>query len=310
MIVMTLGLACAAPQQQKKPKRAPPFAPTTMAYVLQAEGLGGRAEAVRALERCGRDLVVIDPTYAGSEDSRWTRAEVAAIRAGRKERRVIAYLSIGEAESYRAYWKTAWDADEDGVPDEKAPAFLEPVNPDWEGNYKVKYWRAAWQKLILKALDEIVRQGFDGVYLDIVDAFEYFEELAKGRINPETKRPFRAEMAAWITAIAKRARKQRPGFLVLCQNGSQLLTDRALLRTVSGLAVEDLFTTGDERQDAGHTREVLRHVAAVRAARKPVLVVEYPETPELRKRATGEARERKLPLLLTDRELKTLGRAR
>lgn len=53
-------------------------------------------------------------------------------------------------------------------------------NPDWPGNYKVKYWNEDWQKLIYKNndsyLNKISTAGFDGVYLDIIDAFEYFEK--------------------------------------------------------------------------------------------------------------------------------------
>src|SRR5438045_1452894 len=54
-------------------------------------------------------------------------------------KRVLAYLSIGEAENYRWYWNKAWDANGDGIPDKGAPSWLGPQNPDWPGNYKVKY---------------------------------------------------------------------------------------------------------------------------------------------------------------------------
>jgi len=44
----------------------------------------------------------------------------------------------------------------------------------------VKYWDKEWQQIIYGTpgayLDRILKAGFDGVYLDLVDAFEYFEE--------------------------------------------------------------------------------------------------------------------------------------
>jgi len=44
----------------------------------------------------------------------------------------------------------------------------------------VKYWNQEWQGIIYKNydsyLDKITAAGFDGVYLDIIDAFEYFEQ--------------------------------------------------------------------------------------------------------------------------------------
>jgi len=58
---------------------------------------------------------------------------------------------------------------------------LEEENPNWEGNYKVRYWEPEWQDIIYgndsSYLKKILDAGFDGVYLDIIDAFEYFEGL-------------------------------------------------------------------------------------------------------------------------------------
>lgn len=44
----------------------------------------------------------------------------------------------------------------------------------------VRYWEEDWQSVIYGSdgsyLRKILNAGFDGVYLDIIDAFEYFEE--------------------------------------------------------------------------------------------------------------------------------------
>ncbi|MEA1871167.1 MAG: endo alpha-1,4 polygalactosaminidase, partial [Candidatus Bipolaricaulota bacterium] len=82
------------------------------------------------------------------------------------------YMSIGEAEDYRYYWQEGWNT----VP----PAWLVEENPEWRGNYKVRYWEPEWQNLVVgdtaSYLEKILIAGFDGVYLDLIDAFEYFEE--------------------------------------------------------------------------------------------------------------------------------------
>ncbi len=86
-------------------------------------------------------------------------------------RLVICYMSIGEAEDYRYYWKSAWKSTK--------PTWLEKENPSWAGNFKVKYWDKEWQDVIygnnISYTQKIINAGFDGVYLDIIDAFEYFE---------------------------------------------------------------------------------------------------------------------------------------
>ena len=80
-------------------------------------------------------------------------------------------MSIGEAEDYRYYWKDSWDSD--------TPSWIKNQNFSWRGNYKVEYWNAEWQDIIYRGpdnyLDKIMEAGFDGVYMDIIDAFEYFE---------------------------------------------------------------------------------------------------------------------------------------
>ena len=87
------------------------------------------------------------------------------------ERLLIAYMSIGEAGDFRYYWKDEWEPG--------TPTWLDDENPNWEGNFKVKYWDSDWQKYIYgndnSYLQRILDAGFDGVYLDIIDAFWYYE---------------------------------------------------------------------------------------------------------------------------------------
>ena len=84
---------------------------------------------------------------------------------------MIAYLSIGEAEDYRYYWQPEWK--------ENPPAWLLDENPNWPGNHKVYYWDPEWQAIIYgnhsSYLAKILAAGFDGVYLDLIDAYETFE---------------------------------------------------------------------------------------------------------------------------------------
>ena len=293
---------------------APP--PRSFAYVLQAEGLGRtRGEVVRRLAECGRDWIILDPFFEGDDDGRWTEADLAAIRSGRAGRKVVAYLSIGEAEDYRPYWKREWDATRDGRPDPKAPAWLGDENPEWKGNYKVRYWDAAWQEIMLGQLEAIVRAGFDGVYLDLVDAFETFEfdpakkDWIDHRPNPATGKTYRDDMIAWVRRIADEARRRKPGFLVIPQNGVQLLEAAAFLATVDAVGVEDLFTDGNKSQPKSHVDYSLGFLDRATKAAKPVLLIEYGTKPAAVKRSTEGAAGKGFVLLVTDRQLKTLGRS-
>ncbi len=58
------------------------------------------------------DLIVLDYSSDGSEANEFTPAQIDSIKKSGKL--VISYLSIGEAETYRFYWREKWDADGDG----------------------------------------------------------------------------------------------------------------------------------------------------------------------------------------------------
>ena len=115
------------------------------------------------------DLFVLDYSRDGSEDGRYTQEEIAELKEAEGRRRfVLAYLSIGEAEDYRYYWEDEWW--------ESPPSWLGPENPEWPGNYTVRYWEVGWQNIVREYLEQILAAGFDGVYLDRIDAYEFWEE--------------------------------------------------------------------------------------------------------------------------------------
>jgi cysteinyl-tRNA synthetase len=276
--------------------------PASFAYLLQADSFAKyKTEAVTNLAACGRDWIVLDASFSGDEP--WTAADLSAIRAGRAGRKVIAYISIGEAEDYRAYWQLSWKTN--------PPAFLLGENPEWKGNYRVKYWQAGWQKIILADVDKIMAAGFDGVYLDIVDGFETFEQdgdnFIDDRVNPETKQSYRRDMVDWVKAVASRARKTNPAVLVIPQNGTQLLAHADFLGAIDAVGVEDLFTDGDKLQKSADTKYILDFLSPLAAAHKPVLDVEYPKRKELQAQAREQAAQHGFVWIVTDRELKTLG---
>jgi len=225
--------------------------PVSFAYILQADSFAKtKSSAIAQLKESGRDWIVLDMAFAG--DTTWEQADLDAIRGSKAGRKVVAYISIGEAEDYRPYWQSHWGSN--GNRSASAPAWLGIENPEWKGNYQVKYWNADWQKLMLAVVDEAMARGFDGVYLDIVDGFQTYEQRADGylddRINPETKQTYRRDMVDWVKAIAARARAKNPVALVIPQNGSQLAGHKNFVEVINAQGIEDLFTNGKKLQPA------------------------------------------------------------
>jgi cysteinyl-tRNA synthetase, unknown class len=140
-------------------------------YLINPENFSSKEDFINSIIATNYDLLIMDLFF--EDGTEFTSSQINQLKNKKNggSRLVICYLSIGEAENYRYYWDNNWS--------NNPPQWLDKENPDWSGNYKVKYWDSDWQRIIYGSddsyLKKIMDAGFDGVYLDIVDAFEYYE---------------------------------------------------------------------------------------------------------------------------------------
>lgn len=228
---------------------------------------------ISAIGKTKFDLVIMDYSADGTDESAFSNSQIKSLKdSAGGPKIVLCYMSIGEAEDYRWYWKKTWDSNHDGTPDIGAPEWLGPSNPNWPGNYKVKYWYKEWQNIIFKYLDKIIAADFDGVYLDIIDAYEYWGPGGESGLERETAED---EMVDFVIAIANYARAKKPSFLVFPQNGSGLASHSNYVSTVDGIGNEDLWYNDNSPQSSSHTNEVLRNLEIFKRAGKLILVIDY-----------------------------------
>lgn len=187
-------------------------------------------------------LVVIDYSHNGSDEQAVSAAEIRQLHDSGKT--VLSYISIGEAEDYRWYWDTDWSS--------SPPAWLGPENPEWPGNYKVRFWHPDWQGIVLQYIDKITSAGFDGIYLDIIDAYYYWAE-------EEGSMPTASSlMIEFVHSIRGHLNSEGyPSFLVFPQNGEFIIEETGVsqaatkqyLEDIDAIGVEDLFFIGDADED-------------------------------------------------------------
>lgn len=237
------------------------------------------------------DVLVVDYSKDGSDQAALTAAEVERLRTRSAGRRIVlAYLSIGEAERYRYYWRDYWRW--------WRPGWLGAENPEWKGNYLVRFWEPGWQRLVFDAdrtlldallarvlpsgkpyLDRILEAGFDGVYLDRVDVHSEWQKE-----KPDAERA----MVKLVAAISAYAKARRPGFLIVPQNAEELLRLKAYRSVIDAVAKEDLVfgIDGDgKRNSKADLKGSLDHLVKAKSEGIPVLVVEYLDDPEQRQEA-------------------------
>jgi len=116
------------------------------------------------------DMVIVDVFHGRKPLSRRAVETLKYKKVGAK-RLVLAQMDIGSAASYRYYWKDNWG--------EGSPPWISAPHRDDPDRYYVEYWRPGWKQIMTdnpnSYLYGIVRQGFDGVLLDGLEAYKFFE---------------------------------------------------------------------------------------------------------------------------------------
>lgn len=174
-----VSMALSGIQLDTIPKRQVPFANTNDIYrvqeaqnflfLLNPGAFPEKAIYLESLRKTAYDVIIIDLYYG---DSPLTKEDVDMLKIKPQggTRMVMAYMSVGEAADYRPYWKEEWN--------QKRPSWICDPNPNWPGSYKVQYWMPQWKHILYgndKAyLDTIIAADFDGVFLDVIDAWQYF----------------------------------------------------------------------------------------------------------------------------------------
>ena len=239
----------------------------------------------------GYDLVVVSISAAGNSPE-----VIPALKhSPGGEKIVLCYMSIGQAADFRFYWQPEWR--------DNPPAWLDEPDGTWAGDYWVRYWDPGWQAIIYGSpesyLDQIIALGFDGVYLDRVDAYWYYQD--QGRETAAR------EMADFVIALAGYAREQRPGFGVFPQNAEELgLRFPDYLETVTGVGVEDLYygyPRDHEPSPADWTAEREAILDRWVAAGKLVLTIDYTRRAEQIDDAYARAQARGYVPFVTVRSL-------
>ncbi|MEC8941332.1 MAG: endo alpha-1,4 polygalactosaminidase, partial [Verrucomicrobiota bacterium] len=312
-------------------------------YVLQ--GPGGLPLQVTPLAAADYHLLVMDFSQDGTESEKFSPAEVNQIQnsapalGGDGHRKVVsAYVSIGEASEFRSYWDAAWTENGSaGSPlTAEAPDWLGPVNPFFPESRKVRFWDPDWQSIIFNTegtgwLDQVVAQGFDSAYLDIIDAFYFWgEEVSPGEFQPGDPVDLQdsaRRMIDFVVALTLHARQTSPFFFAIPQNGAFLMSDSdfggslpedpvrrtAYLDAIGAIGVEDTYFVGDLAENNAFEPDLekadilkLDYVAVG----VPVFVVDYVNEPAKVAQFYSEALDDDfIPYAAPSRDLDVLGAA-
>jgi len=223
-------------------------------------------DAVDLLASSSYDLLVVEPTRTDwSSDDKFfdTKAMVKQLKQSRASdglhrKMVLAYIDIGEAEDWRWYWTWSMDWPPGQPRPDDWPDYIVGHDPDgWEGNYPVAYWDPRWKDIMIygqnqnsspygnynSVIDEVIIDGFDGIYLDWVEAFENVDviqaALAQGK-DPAN------EMIGFIQEMRDYGLQRKPDFIIIQQNAASLADGHPeLFSVIDAIAQEAIWYDGD-----------------------------------------------------------------
>ena len=140
-------------------------------YLTDSSKFDRQQDFVIAVSDTNYDILIVDVFHKGRAPYKKTAIQGMKFKKLGARRLVYAYMNIGVAESHRFYWKDNWKEGE--------PSFIAdpvPANPD---KHYVEYWQAGWRKIITGNTNSyiygIIERGFDGVILDGLDSYIFFE---------------------------------------------------------------------------------------------------------------------------------------
>jgi len=168
---------------------------------------------------------------------------------------VIAYVNLGMAEEWRSYWKERWRR--------SPPRWIAEKSREWSGEYVVMFWHPAWRRILRRVLKSIEREGYDGILLDNIDVYEYWEE--KG-CKAEEK----------LLMIIKWIKLTYSGKIyVNIGSGLKLIYDEEFMKLVDGILREEVWASYRGVIDPEETKEILNALIYAKQRGKDVVILDY-----------------------------------
>lgn len=188
-----------------------------------------------AIETAPFSLFVID---VENENTRFTKEQISKLQ---KTKKVFAYLSLGDAEDYRSYWKPLWN--------QKKPKWLGNEHPLWKGNFSVQdLLNKEWLEITKQQLDNVISVGYDGIVIS-------------GLGLPDSNK--------FLTKVQEYLKSKKSTLKVYVQD--YIYADSKL---IDGIVKQGLIYNIDG-SSSNATQQELKELLKYKNEKKEILVVEY-----------------------------------
>lgn len=202
------------------------------------------------------DLVIIDTQ---KDRISFSKEQVDLMKtkpntAGDK-RHVFAYVSFGDAENYRQYWKKEWS--------KKKPTWVGLESKIWKGNYDISNLLAPeWIEISKSIIDDVVETGYDGILISGL------------KDTNKTTLKYLEEVVAY-------AKSKKSDIKILVQDLDSFAGNSTFISLIDGIVKQGLvyseFSNGatGRKNPESKFRKSLNNLILLKSKEKDVFVVEY-----------------------------------
>lgn len=201
-------------------------------------------DQVRAYE-----MVIVEPDF-------YTKAEVEALK--NTGTTILAYITLGEVDKNRWYYPLL-----------EQEGFI-GVNENWGSSYLNLEKKEVRSILLDRMLPEVMIKGFDGLFLDTIDA-----------VAPYTER---RELEPYMVELIHTIRAQHPGITII-QNAGLFLLDETR-SSVDAVLIEDIASGYDfenQKYYIKNKEEFQNRVELVTSTaeeyKTPIFIIDFAELP-------------------------------
>jgi len=140
------------------------------ALVNDSSRFGSAEEYAMKMHNTNYDMIVTNVFHHRSQTLGKHNVRTMQYKKLGTRRPVLAHINIGVADVGAYYWKNDWR--------QGNPPFILDLAPASSDQYPVQYWHPGWQQIIFgnnkSFLYGIMKEGYDGIVIDGVNAYEIF----------------------------------------------------------------------------------------------------------------------------------------
>lgn len=199
------------------------------------------------------DVVVIDTER--KENRPFTKKEIESLKTkpDGSRRKVIAFVSLGQVERFRRYWKPEWSG--------KKPSWMGNKSTVWRGVYEIKdiknkEWISISQNIVNRAMET----GFDGIMIGGLGFHKNKEDAA-----------------FFIKIVSNYAKLRKDDFLIFSQDTDELVKYEDYVNSIDGIVRQAVYyemLSGKKRSN-NYVNTVVNRLKELKAKNKHIFIIEY-----------------------------------